>query len=122
GLEPGIGSREVVGLDSAIISGSFPDTTPLPDSLDGSVLLGDRLAARLNVYPGDVIRMISPRSMRSSRITGTPTPVYWFARVSGTFQTGMFIYDNEFVVMTRAEAQEYAGLGQSVSSIALRVA
>lgn len=121
GLEPGVGSRDVVGLDSAIISGSFPDTAPLPDTLDGSVVLGSGLASRLSVYPGDVIRMLSPRSVRTSRITGAPTAVYWLARVSGTFETGMFIYDNEFVVMTRSEAQEFAGLGASVTNIALRV-
>lgn len=122
GLEPGIGSRQVVGLDSAITSGSFPDVTPLPDSLDGSVLLGSRLALRLNVYPGDVIQMLSPRSAQTSRITGAPTAVWWLARVSGTFETGMFIYDNEFAVMTRTEAQAFAGMGNSVSDIALRVA
>jgi lipoprotein-releasing system permease protein len=121
GLEPGIGSRDVIGFDSAIVSGAFPDTVPLPDTLDGSILLGARLALSLNAYPGDVIQMISPRSARASRITGTPTPVYWLARVSGTFETGMFIYDNEFVVMTRQEAQDFAGLGNSVSDIAVRV-
>jgi lipoprotein-releasing system permease protein len=121
GLEPGIGSRDVVGLDQAIVRGSFPDAVALPDTLDGSVLLGSRLAERLNVYPGDVIRLVSPRSLRTSRITGTPTAVYWLARVSGTFQTGMYIYDNEFVVMTRTEAQDFAGMGASVSDLSLKV-
>jgi lipoprotein-releasing system permease protein len=121
GLEPGIGSGQVIGLDTALTSGSFPDTVALPDSLDGSIVLGSRLALRLNVYPGDVLRMVSPRSIRSSRVTGAPSAIYWLARVSGTFETGMYIYDNEFVVMTRAEAQEFAGMGNDVSAIAVRV-
>jgi lipoprotein-releasing system permease protein len=121
GLEPGVGSGQVIGLDTAITSGSFPDLIPLPDTLDGSIVLGGRLAERLNVYPGDVVRMVSPRSMRASRVTGAPTPVYWLARVSGTFQTGMFIYDNEFIVMTRMEAQEFSGLASDVSAIGVRV-
>ena len=121
GLEPGIGSRDVVGLDSAIVSGAFPDTEPLPDTLDGSILVGSRLAQRLNVYPGDVVRMLSPRSAVSDRITGGPSVVTWLARVAGTFETGMFIYDNEFIVMTRTEAQAFSGLGASVSDIAIKV-
>lgn len=122
GIEPGAGSRDVTGIDSAIVSGSFPTGHALPDSLDGEVLLGFRLASALNVYPGDVVRLLSPRSVRASRVTGTAVPVYWFARVTGTFETGMFIYDNEFVVMSRAAAQDFAGMGDAISAIGVKVA
>src|SRR5690606_17319487 len=53
--------------------------------------------------------------------TGTPMPVYWVGQVSGIFETGMFIYDNEFAVMTRRAAQDFTGLGGSVSTIGVKV-
>jgi lipoprotein-releasing system permease protein len=54
-------------------------------------------------------------------MTGSPTPVYWTMRVTGLFETGMFIYDNEFVVMDRETAQAFAGLGDAVSTISVMV-
>lgn len=121
GLEPGVGTGDVTGIDSSIVSGHFPSAVAIPDSLDGGILLGNRLAARLNVYVGDVVRLLSPRSVRASRVTGSMTPVYWFGQVTGTFETGMFIYDNEFVVMSRETAQDFAGLGDAVSTLGVRV-
>ena len=119
GLEPG---SDVIGIGDAIIDGSFPTEMGLPDSLDGSVMIGSRLAQRLNAVPGDIIRLVSPRSIRTSRVTGAPTPVYWLVRVSGVFETGMYIYDNEFLVMSRQTAQDFTGLGDAVSTLSVRVA
>jgi lipoprotein-releasing system permease protein len=118
GLEPG---TDVIGIGDAIVDGSFPSEIGLPDSLDGSVMIGSRLAQRLNALPGDVLRLVSPRSIRTSRVTGTPTPVYWLVRVSGIFETGMYIYDNEFLVMSRETAQDFTGLGTAVSTLSVRV-
>jgi lipoprotein-releasing system permease protein len=118
GLEPG---TDVIGIGEAIVDGSFPSEIGLPDSLDGSVMIGSRLAQRLNALPGDVLRLVSPRSIRTSRVTGTPTPVYWLVRVSGIFETGMYIYDNEFLVMSRETAQDFTGLGRAVSTLSVRV-
>ncbi len=118
GLEP---DSDVIGIRQSIVDGKFPDETALPDSLDGSVMIGARLAERLNALPGDVIRLVSPRSIRTSRVTGAPTPVYWLVRVTGIFETGMYIYDNEFLVMSRATAQDFTGLGSAVSTISVRV-
>lgn len=119
GLEPG---SDVIGIGDAIIDGNFPTEMGLPDSLDGSVMIGSRLAQRLNAVPGDIIRLVSPRSIRTSRVTGAPTPVYWLVRVSGVFETGMYIYDNEFLVMSRETAQDFTGLGDAVSTLSVRVA
>lgn len=121
GIEPGAGSRDVIGIDSAIVLGAFPDDALVSDTLDGAVMLGARLAERLGAAPGDVVRILTPRSVQASRVTGTPMPVYWLGQVSGIFETGMFIYDNEFAVLTRSAAQDYAGMGNSVSTIAVKV-
>jgi lipoprotein-releasing system permease protein len=121
GLEPGVGTRDVTGLDSAITEGGLVADDALPDSVDAGVLLGDRLARRLNVYVGDRVKIYSPMSLRRSRMSGTMTPVEWVVEVTGIFETGLYVYDNEFLVMSRQDAQRFAGLGDNVSVLAVRV-
>ena len=121
GLEPGVGTRDVTGLDSAITEGMLAPDGALGDSVDAGVLLGTRLSQRLGAYPGDRVQIISPRSVRRSRMTGTPIPDYWQVQVTGLFETGMYIYDNEFLVMDRATAQRFAGIGSAVSAIGVKV-
>ena len=48
-------------------------------------------------------------------------PRFWKFEVTGIFETGMFQYDNQFVVMKREIAQPFTGLGNAVSGIAVRV-
>jgi lipoprotein-releasing system permease protein len=48
-------------------------------------------------------------------------PRFWKFEVTGLFNTGMFQYDNQFVVMSRETAQRFTGLGKAVSGIAVRV-
>jgi len=121
GLEPGVGTRDITGLEQAMVQGDLR-MIEMTDSLQAGVALGARLAERLNVFPGDQLRVIAPSSVANSRITGTPTPVYWTVQVTGLFHTGMYVYDNEFIVMDRQVAQLFAGLGPAVSDIAVRVA
>ncbi|MEO8479545.1 MAG: ABC transporter permease [Gemmatimonadota bacterium] len=121
GLEVGVGTHDITGLDSAMVEGSLHVDIAPGDSVDGNVVLGDRLASKLSVQVGDELLLVSPRSAQRSRITGGYAPQYWSARVTGTFRTGMFIYDDEFMVMDRASAQRFAGIGADVSAIAVRV-
>jgi lipoprotein-releasing system permease protein len=121
GLEPGEGMTKVTDIQSAIVEGNGGFTTTAPD-VRGAVALGAGLAKRLSVGPGDVVTMVRPDFRAVNRALGMPTPTYWRFEVTGTFQTGMYIYDNEFVVMTRAVAQEFAGLDTAVSEIGVRVA
>jgi lipoprotein-releasing system permease protein len=48
-------------------------------------------------------------------------PRFWKFEVTGLFDTGMFQYDNQFVVLSRETAQRFTGLGAAVSGIAVRV-
>jgi lipoprotein-releasing system permease protein len=52
---------------------------------------------------------------------GVAVPRFWKFEVTGLFDTGMFQYDNQFVVMSREMAQRFTGLGDAVSGIAVRV-
>ena len=121
GLEPGDGMKIVTDIASAIIEGDANFTTAAVD-VRGAVVLGAGLARRLSVRPGDVVEMVAPNFRKVNRALGMATPDYWRFEVTGTFQTGMYIYDNEFAVMTRALAQEFTGLDTAVTEIGVRVA
>jgi lipoprotein-releasing system permease protein len=122
GLEPGVGTRQVIHLDSAMTEGDLNFKPTLPkDSVDGAVVIGKRLADHLSAYPGDIISMIPPVTHRN-RITGEfDVPRSWSMEVTGVFETGMYIYDNSYVVMDRATAQRFVGLDTAVSAIGVRV-
>lgn len=121
GLEPGAGTHEVTGLDTVVVQGKADFSTSAED-VRGGVMLGGRLAERLSARPGDVITLVSPDARQVNRALGTPTVSYWRFEVTGIFQTGMYIYDNEFVAMSRAVAQQFAGLDSSVTEIGVKVA
>jgi lipoprotein-releasing system permease protein len=79
-----------------------------------SVIIGNRLAERLNLMPGTKITLLAPR--------GDVTPFGVTPRrkdytIAGTFSVGMSEYDNTFIFMPLAEAQAYFNLGTSVSGI-----
>ncbi|MGH7583927.1 MAG: FtsX-like permease family protein, partial [Gemmatimonadales bacterium] len=120
GLEPGEGTSGVIHLDSAMTQGDLRFRTDSAD-VDGAVVIGARLAEHLSSYPGDVISMIPP-IVRKNRVTGSyDIPRPWAMEVTGVFETGMYIYDNSWVMMDRATAQRFAGLDSAVSDIAVRV-
>jgi lipoprotein-releasing system permease protein len=120
GFDPDTGSRSVTSLPQSIIKGdlSFRATK---SGVDGGVLLGSRLASRLSVYPGDIVTLVPVTQAKVNPALGMAVPRFWKFEVSGLFQTGMFQYDNQFVVVSREVAQRFTGLGDAVSGIAVRV-
>lgn len=120
GIEPLTGKDRVIGLDTMMLQGKF-SLQPSSDSVDAAVLIGRHLAERLTVVPGDLMQIISPSSGRRNPLTGFMQPTIWTVEVTGVFQTGMYIYDNSFVVMSRVAAQRFAGLDTAVSAIAVRM-
>ena len=94
---------------------------PRKPGVDGGVLLGSRLASRLSVYPGDIVTLVPVTQAKINPALGVAVPRFWKFEVTGLFDTGMFQYDNQFVVMSREMAQRFTGLGEAVSGIAVRV-
>jgi lipoprotein-releasing system permease protein len=121
GFDPDTGTMSVTSLPSAIEKGdlSFKPTKP---GVDGGILLGTRLAGRLSVYPGDVVTLVPVTEAKMNPALGVAVPRFWKFEVTGLFDTGMFQYDNQFVVMSLDNAQRFTGLGKAVSGIAVRVA
>jgi len=120
GFDPDTGTRSVTSLPQAIKQGDLSFRTTKPN-VDGGILLGSRLASRLSVYPGDIVTLVPVTEAKVNPALGVAVPRFWRFEVSGLFDTGMFQYDNQFVVVRRDVAQKFTGLGDAVSGIAVRV-
>jgi len=120
GWDTDSGSAGVTSLPQSIVKGDL-SFTPKKPGVDGGILLGVRLANRLSVYPGDVVTLVPVTQAKMNPALGVAVPRFWKFEVTGLFDTGMFQYDNQFVVISRETAQRFTGLGDAVSGIAVRV-
>jgi lipoprotein-releasing system permease protein len=121
GFDADTGAHSVTSLPQSIRQGDLSFRTTKPN-VDGGVLLGARLANRLSVYPGDVVTLVPVTQAKVNPALGVAVPRFWRFEVTGLFDTGMFQYDNQFVVVKMEVAQKFTGLGDAVSGIAVRVA
>jgi lipoprotein-releasing system permease protein len=120
GFDPDTGTHSVTTFPQSIRKGDL-SFRPTRTDVDGALLLGTRLANRLSVYPGDVVTLVPVTQAKVNPALGVAVPKFWKFEVTGLFDTGMFQYDNQFVVMSRDMAQKFTGLGDAVSGIAVRV-
>jgi lipoprotein-releasing system permease protein len=120
GFEGDTGTRAVTSLPHALTRGDLSFKPSVPD-VDGGVILGYRLANRMSVFPGDVVTLVQPGQAKINPALGMAVPRYWHFEVTGLFDTGMFQYDNQFVLLSRPVAQRFAGLGDAVSGLVLRL-
>jgi lipoprotein-releasing system permease protein len=120
---------KVVGMPAA--SASAPDVTQIRkyarsgdftfvapgDSLKG-IVIGQRLAERLNAWPGQVVVLatVSGR-LKMSQSVGGIVPSYRMYVITGVFETGMYEYDSGYAYMELTAAQDLAGLENSVTGI-----
>jgi lipoprotein-releasing system permease protein len=114
------GAVQVTSLPQSIVRGDL-SFRPSRAGVDGAVLMGTRLASRLSVQPGDTVVMVAGTGVKVNPAIGVAVPKYWTFEVTGLFDTGMFQYDNQYVVMSRETAQRFTGLGEAVSGISVRV-
>lgn len=115
------GLREVTSIRNTARGGDF--TFRDSRGTREGVVIGSRLATRLNIAIGaDSVRLISPGSAKISSVTGTFTPVIKKYEVTGIFETGMYEYDNSYVLMALPAAQELAQLGTAVTGLEVKTA
>jgi len=86
---------------------------------DNGVVIGSRLAQRLGLKPGGSITFISPQG--TATVFGTVPRIKTY-RVAGTFEVGMYEFDNGVVFMPMATAQTFFNLDKAVSSLEVMVA
>jgi lipoprotein-releasing system permease protein len=119
GIDADTGRRAVTDLARTFINGDLRFATHAAD-VDGGVVLGRRLAERLSAFPGTIVTLVSPAGSTRSPTLGGFVPRYFRFEVTGTFESGMYEYDNTYVLMPIAVAQRFAALDTSVSGVGLR--
>jgi lipoprotein-releasing system permease protein len=120
GIEPDTGTRAVTPLPRAFVQGDLGFRTTRAD-VDGGIVLGRRLAERLSAFPGDRVIMASPAGSKFNSALGAFVPKYWTFEVTGYFETGMYEYDNSYVVLPRPLAQRFAALDSAVTGLDVRL-
>lgn len=79
-----------------------------------NVIIGIRLARKMGVVEGDKITLLSP----NGKVTAFGTvPRMKSYQVIGTFDSGMYEYDANFIFMPLEAAQVYFGLPNAVTNI-----
>lgn len=120
GIEPDTGTMSVTDLPRHFVYGDLSFRTRR-DGIDGGIVLGRRLAERLSAYPGDTVTVVSPAGSRFNAALGAFIPRFWTFEVTGHFETGMYEYDNSYVVLARRVAQRFAALDGAVSGLDVRI-
>ena len=120
GIEPDRpGLNPVTRIRTTASAGNF--TFRSSDGQQNGVVIGNRLAERLNVTPGiDSVLMFSLGSGKLDPVSGTPVPNVRRFEVTGIFDTGMYEYDNSYVFMALGSAQSLAELGTAVTGLEVR--
>lgn len=119
GIEPqGRGVDSVTSIRQHASEGDFRFASS--DGQQRGVVIGRLLASKLNAYPGDTIGVYTAGGLKVNAATGSIVPVARRLEVTGIFDTGMYEYDNGYVFVSLATAQELAGLDSAVTGIEVR--
>jgi lipoprotein-releasing system permease protein len=127
GIDPESDAK-VTNLHKAMVSGSLSALLPEPGTMKFSstsepprpgLVIGKELARNLNLFVGDKVNIVSPM--------GNITPLGMVPkmkgyRVVGIFHTGMYEYDSTLAYVSLKDAQDFLGMGDSVTGIQLKVA
>jgi lipoprotein-releasing system permease protein len=108
----------VTGIRTTATAGNF--TFRASDGGLRGVVLGNRLAERLNVTPGiDTITLLAAGS-GIDPVTGAPNGHVQRFEVTGIFETGRYEYDNGYVFMSVQTAQELVQMDDAVTGLEVR--
>ena len=121
GIDPDTGTRAVTTLARHFTRGDLRFRTTRPD-VEAGIVLGTRLASKMSAFPGDVVTLVAFAGTKFNPSLGAYVPRFHRFEVTGLFDTGMFEYDNSYVVMDRATAQRFAGLDSAVTGLEVRLA
>ncbi len=121
GIEADTGTRAVTSLPRHFTKGDLSFRTTQP-GVDGGIAIGVRLASKLTVYTGDIVTVVAPAGSKYNSSLGAFIPKVHRYEVTALFETGMYDYDNSYVVMRRETAQDFAGLDTAVTGLEVRLA
>ncbi len=121
GIEPLVRRDEdVTTIRQHATSGDFKFASS--DGRQRGIVLGRLLADRLQAYVGDTVGLLTLPSSGTavSASTGMPVPRHDRLEVTGIFDSGLYEYDNAYVYVSLATAQELSGLGDDVTGIEIK--
>ena len=119
GIDP-VQSPNVLELRSAMVVGRIEDL-----AVPGSIIVGQELAKRLKLKPGDRVRVVSPKTDLDPSRWGTDGgggPATREFRLAGELYTGFEEYDTRLAYVNVRDAQAlYGDRGDVVTGVELRV-
>ena len=107
GIDPAT-AGDVLSLPDDMVEGSVAALSAEPDPFPG-IIIGDELAQRLGVVPGQMVNLLSPTGAKSA--AGFTPKVKSFT-VAGVFNTGMFEYDSSLAYVSLAASRQLLGFGE----------
>jgi len=115
----GRGVPDVTSIREHATAGDFRFASS--DGERRGIVIGKRLAERLNAWPGDKVTLLSaPAGAKMNQAIGGFVPTIRQFEVTGLFETGMYEYDNGYVYLDLGAAQDLAGLGEAVTGLEVR--
>lgn len=119
GLLRGVDTATPAVRDALATEVRFGSIRPLLEGKEPALLLGRELARSLGVVSGDHITVISPQGAMTA--VGLVPKMRRFL-VAGYVEIGMYEYDVSLAYTTLAAAQEFAGLGDRVTGVEVKLA
>lgn len=120
GIDPRRSSK-VIDVQNFLVAGNMDLRTFSMDSgrTEHGIVLGDWLARRLGVVPGDKVTLMALSSPEV--MSGNAAPRYERARVTGLFHSGMYEFDANLAYLSVASGQKLYDSPGRVSGIQVRV-
>jgi lipoprotein-releasing system permease protein len=122
GIDPQTAAK-VINIQDNMIRGNLGDLRTDPahggdTPAQAGIILGVELCNNLGVRQGEWVTVISP----SGRLTPLgQVPKSKLFQVVGIIQSGMYEYDNTLAYISLAAAQQFLGLGDTVSGLEMRL-
>jgi lipoprotein-releasing system permease protein len=85
---------------------------------DNNIIIGSRLALRLGIQSGGNLTLISPQG--ATTVFGSVPRIKTY-HVAGTFEVGMYEFDNSIVFMPMDTAQTFFNIDKAVTSLEVMV-
>ena len=119
GLLRGVDLATPAVRDAITTQVRFGSLEPVLKGSEPALVLGRELARSLGVAPGDHVTVISPQGAMTA--VGLVPKMRRFL-VAGWVEVGMYEYDASLAYTSLASAQEFAGLGDRVTGVEVKLA
>ncbi len=103
-------AEDIAGLEDQLVMGNLSDVR----ANEGNVAIGSRLAMNLGARVGDTITVINPAG-RSTPFGTVPRQIGY--RIAAVFETGVYDFDQAFVIMPIPDAQTLLLTGDTIGMI-----